>query len=226
MKSIVIAIDGPAGAGKSTVAKRVAKELALSFLDTGAMYRCLALFAKRNDLTSEDGSKVAQLASGCKIGFSDGDPQGVTLDGEDVTTLIRTPEMGEFASALSVHTDVRKLLATQQRAIVERGGVVLEGRDTTTVTAPDADVRIYLTATVEERARRRFNEFEAKGIDISLEEIQQQIQDRDHRDTTRADSPLMISEGVIVIDSSEMTIDEVVNQIKTVAEQASTGPLP
>lgn len=226
MNTIVIAIDGPAGAGKSTVAKRVARELGLAFLDTGAMYRCLALFADRRGLTASDGAEVAKLARDCVIQFGDGDPQRVWLDGEEVTNLIRTPEVGEFASALSVHSDVRRLLATQQRQIVERGGVTLEGRDTTTVTAHDAEVRIFLTATVDERARRRYNEFVAKGIDSSLEEIKRQIEERDHRDTTRSDSPLMVAEGVTTIDSSELTIDEVVAQIKQVAELARAEPSP
>ncbi|MEQ1936303.1 MAG: (d)CMP kinase, partial [Fimbriimonadaceae bacterium] len=221
MNRIVIAIDGPAGAGKSTVAKRVARELGLRFLDTGAMYRCLALFAQRNGLTADDGVEVAKMAKDCNIEFGDGDPQSVFLDGEDVTALIRTPEMGEFASALSVHSDVRKLLATQQRAIVERGGVTLEGRDTTTVTAPDAQVRVFLTASVQERARRRHAEFEDKGIERSLQEIQDQIEARDHRDSNRADSPLTVAPGVLVIDSNELTIDEVVDEVKRVAELAS-----
>lgn len=224
MNRIVIAIDGPAGAGKSTVAKRVARELGLRFLDTGAMYRCLALFAQRNGLTAHDGAEVAKMAKDCNIEFGDGDPQSVFLDGEDVTPLIRTPEMGEFASALSVHSDVRKLLATQQRAIVERGGVTLEGRDTTTVTAPDAQVRVFLTASVQERARRRHSEFVSKGIERSLQEIQDQIEARDHRDSNRADSPLTVSPGVLLIDSSELTIDEVVDEVKRVAELASVEP--
>lgn len=217
VSEIVIAIDGPAGAGKSTVAKRLAKELGLRFLDTGAMYRCVALLATRFGLGPEDGEKAAELGKGAVIEFADGDPQRVILNGDDVTAQIRTPEMGELASALSVHTPVRRLLAEQQKAIVARGGVTLEGRDTTTVTAPNAQVRIFLTAGVEERARRRYEELREKGIAISLEEVKAQIEERDHRDSSRADSPLMVAGGVTVIDSSELTIDEVVQKIEALA---------
>lgn len=217
MSEIVIAIDGPAGAGKSTVAKRLAKELGLRFLDTGAMYRCIALLATRHGLGPADGDAAAELGQDAVIEFADGEPQRVILNGDDVTAQIRTPEMGELASALSVHTPVRRLLAEQQKAIVARGGVTLEGRDTTTVTAPNAQVRIFLTASVEERARRRYEELREKGIAISLEEVKAQIEERDHRDSSRADSPLMVAEGVTVIDSSELTIDEVVQRIEALA---------
>lgn len=220
MSSLVIAIDGPAGAGKSTVAKRLAKDLDLRFLDTGAMYRCIALLASRNGLGPDDGDAAAELGKDALILFGEGEPQKVFLNGEDVTTLIRTPDMGDLASALSVHTPVRRLLADQQKAIVARGGVTLEGRDTTTVTAPHAQVRVFLTASVEERARRRFEELQAKGMAVSLDEIQAQIIERDHRDSTREDSPLMVGEGVTVIDSSDLTADEVVAKITELAKLA------
>jgi cytidylate kinase len=152
------------------------------------------------------------------IEFGEGDPQPVFLDGEDVTAEIRKPEMGDFASAVSVHPPVRRLMARQQRAIVERGGVTLEGRDTTTVTAYDAPVRVFLTASLEERARRRWEELQAKGIEKALEDVQADIAERDHRDSTRADSPLRVADGVTVIDSGEMSIAEVVARIKAMAE--------
>lgn len=213
MPDITIAIDGPAGAGKSTVAKRVARELGLKFLDTGAMYRCVGLLALREGLGPEDGEAAARLAEASTIEFGIGDPQPVTLNGEDVTAAIRALEIGELASALSVYSAVRRVLAERQKAIVAAGGFTLEGRDTTTVIAPNAELKIYLTATVEERARRRFEESRAKGVPAELEEIRAGIEERDHRDMTRADSPLKIAEDAVVIDTSKMTIDEVVAEI-------------
>jgi cytidylate kinase len=218
LSKLVIAIDGPAGAGKSTVAKQLARELGLRFLDTGAMYRCLAVKCVRDGVGPDDGDRAAALGEDMVIEFGEGDPQPVFLDGEDVTAEIRKPEMGDFASAVSVHPPVRRLMARQQRAIVERGGVTLEGRDTTTVTAYDAPVRVFLTASLEERARRRWEELQAKGIEKALEDVQADIAERDHRDSTRADSPLRVADGVTVIDSGEMSIAEVVARIKAMAE--------
>lgn len=217
MSGLVIAIDGPAGAGKSTVAKQLARELGLRFLDTGAMYRALSVKCRRLGLTPADGEQAAEIGQTTVITFGEGDPQRVFLDGEDVTEAIREPEIGDFASALSVHTPVRRLLAKLQREIVEGGGVTLEGRDTTTVTAFDAPVRVFLTASLEERARRRTAELQAKGMEVDHEVILIQIQERDERDSSRADSPLQVAEGVVVIDSDGMTIDEVVARVRLLA---------
>lgn len=217
MSALTIAIDGPAGSGKSTVAKRLAKEFGLHFLDTGAMYRCVALLAQQNSLGPGDGEKAANLAEASTIEFGDGDPQRVHLNGEDVTDAIRTLEIGELASSLSAHSSVRRELAERQKAIVANGGFTLEGRDTTTVIAPNAKVKVYLTATVEVRAQRRFDELRAKGEEADYEEVKRMIAERDERDTTRLDSPLRVAPDAHVIDTSEMTIDEVVEAVRKLA---------
>lgn len=220
MPELIVAIDGPAGAGKSTVAKAVAKRLGLRFLDTGAMYRALALKAQRQGLGPDDGEATGEIGASTTIEFVPGDPQRVILDREDVTEAIRTPEIGELASALSAHSPVRKVLAERQKAIVALGGFTLEGRDTTTVVAPQAQVKVFLTATLDERTRRRHAELTAKGQTISFEDLKKQIADRDHRDSTRADSPLMKAPDAIEIVSDDMSVDEVVERIVAHAQSA------
>lgn len=218
--NLTIAIDGPAGSGKSTVAQRLAKEFGLRFLDTGAMYRCVALLARQNGLGPGDGAKAAELADASTIGFQEGDPQRVLLNGEDVTESIRTLEIGELASELSAHSAVRRVLAERQKAIVSAGGFTLEGRDTTTVIAPNAKIKVYLTATAEVRARRRCDELSAKGENADFEEVKRTIIERDERDTTRLDSPLKVAPDAHVIDTSEMTIDEVLAAVRALAQAA------
>lgn len=210
---LVIAIDGPAGAGKSTVAKAVAKRLGLTYLDTGAMYRALALKASRAGLGPDDGSQAGELGRLSRIEFAPGDPPRVLLDGEDVSEAIRTPEIGELASALSAHSPVRQVLATRQREMVAMGGYVLEGRDTTTVIAPEATLKVFLTAGLSERTRRRHLELEAKGMSVDADDLQRQISQRDDRDSTRADSPLRVANDALVIDSEGMSPDAVVDRI-------------
>lgn len=217
---LTIAIDGPAGSGKSTVAKRLATEFHLKFLDTGAMYRCVALLAGRYGFGPEDGEAAARLAEASTIDFEEGEPQRVLLNGEDVTDLIRTLEVGELASALSAHTPVRRVLAERQKAIVAEGGYTLEGRDTTTVIARDAPVKVFLTASVEVRARRRCDELLAKGLPADFEEVKQTIAERDHRDSTREDSPLTIAPDASVIDTSEMSVEAVVDAVRELARVA------
>lgn len=215
MPKLVIAIDGPAGAGKSTVAKAVAKELGLKYLDTGAMYRALALAASRRGLSAQDGDQAAEVAGQITISFGEGDPPPILLDGEDVSGQIRTPEIAELASALSIHSGVRQELVKRQQALVAEGGFTLEGRDVTTVVAPNAQVKVYLTASLEERAKRRHLEMQEKGMETpEFGELRKQIQTRDHRDITREDSPLSVAPGATVIESGCMTIDEVVQKIK------------
>lgn len=215
---MVVAIDGPAGAGKSTVAKLVAKALDLRYLDTGAMYRCVALLAQRHGLTAADGQRAAELVRPLDIRFAEGEPQRVYLGKEDVTEFIRTPEISELASALSAHSDVRKLMAERQRKMVQVGGVVLEGRDTTTVTAPDADLKIFLTASMEERAKRRHSELLARGELITYEDLLKQIAERDHRDYTRDDSPLTKAPDAQIVETFGLLPEQVAAKIVELAK--------
>lgn len=215
MSKLVIAIDGPAGAGKSTVAKALAKDLGLRYLDTGAMYRALALAASRIGLGPESGEAAAQMAESLEIAFGAGDPPSIWIGDEDVTTQIRTPEIGELASALSTHSGVRRVMVQRQQAMVADGGYTLEGRDVTTVVAPNAQVKVYLTASLEERAKRRHLEMEQKGLgELEYSELRKQMQTRDHRDITREDSPLAVAPGATIVESGGLPIEGVVERIK------------
>lgn len=215
MSNVVIAIDGPAGAGKSTVSKRLAKELDFTYLDTGAMYRALALKAHRNGVSTLAGRELAKVLTTTTIDFEHGEPQRVILDGEDVTDAIRTLEVGELASKISTYTEVRQGLVSMQQELIKHENVVLEGRDTTTVVAPHATVKIYLTASLEERAKRRSAELDHP----SFETVRSQILSRDHRDITREDSPLTVASDAILIESGGLSIDEVVQRIRTALAQ-------
>ena len=207
---LVIAIDGPAGAGKSTIAKLLAARLDLRYLDTGAMYRALALKAARMGV---EGEASATLIATTRIAFGPGEPQAVLLDGEDVTNAIRTPEIGEAASSLSQHPAVRREMVALQREFVREGGVVLEGRDTTTVVAPHADLKLYMTASLEERARRRTREFSNKGVGAGFERVRTEIEQRDHRDITREDSPLEVAPDAHVVETATLSVDEVLARV-------------
>ncbi len=210
MSKLVIAIDGPAGAGKSTIAKLLAARLDLRYLDTGAMYRALALKASRQHVAGE---AAAELMDTTAIAFGPGEPQVVLLDGEDVTDAIRTPEIGEAASALSLHPAIRREMVALQQVYVREGGVVLEGRDTTTVVAPEADLKLYMTASLEERARRRTQEFSVKGVAAGFERVRAEIEQRDHRDITREDSPLEVAPDAQVVETATLSVDEVLTRI-------------
>jgi len=219
LSRLVIAIDGPAGAGKSTVAKRVAKELELRYLDTGAMYRAVALLARRAGLGPSDGERASALAAACTISFEPGDPQRVLLDGEDVTAAIREPEIGDLASALSVCSPLRRVLVERQKGLLVGGGFTLEGRDATTVVAPDAHLKIYMTASIQERARRRCLELKERGLPADFAQIEAQIAERDARDSTREDSPLRVADGAVVLNTDGLTIDEVVEKVVALARE-------
>jgi len=216
-KPITIAIDGPAGAGKSTVARIVAQELGLVYLDTGAMYRCVALAAQRANLSPNDPEAVSILASSIRISLLPGNPTKVMLNDEEVTNLIRTPEVSQLASELSAISGVRQVLASQQAALINAGGFVLEGRDTTSVVAPHAEVKVFLTASLEERAERRRLELEAKGENYDLNDLRKQIAERDHRDSTREDSPLIKVADAHLVETFGLSPDDVAQKIILIA---------
>lgn len=197
----VVAIDGPAGSGKSTLARGLARALGFVFLDTGAMYRALALAAQRAGIDPDDAERLAQLAQQVDIRFeADGETQRVLLDGEDVSEAIRTPEISDLASRIAVHAGVRRAMVALQRALASAAhGVVAEGRDTTTVVFPDAAVKLFLDASPQERARRRQHQLQQQGIDAPYEQVLQAILERDARDAARADSPLRIADDALVI---------------------------
>lgn len=212
---IVVAIDGPAGSGKSTVAKLVAKRLGYLYVDTGAMYRAVALKALRLGMDVQDEVMMSHLSQATDIALqqqSDGSVQ-VFLDGEDVTEAIRIPEVSEASSIVSAHLGVREVLTARQKLLAEQGGVVMEGRDVQTVVAPDAEVKIFLTASLEERAKRRWLEMQQRGVDISYEQVLQELIERDERDSTRSVAPLRKAPDAVEIDTTNMTIDEVVDKI-------------
>ena len=211
---INIAIDGPAGAGKSTIAKRVAKELSYIYVDTGAMYRAMALYLHRLGISAEDTEKIAESCSGAEISieYIDGE-QVVLLGGENVNPLLRTRKVSEMASKSSAVPQVRTRLVQLQQELGKKQNVVMDGRDIGTVVLPDAQVKIYLTASVDVRARRRWLELKEKGEDPVLEEIAREIEERDNRDMTREVSPLRIADDAVLVDSSAMTIEEVAEYI-------------
>jgi cytidylate kinase len=210
----VVAIDGPAGAGKSTVARRVAAALGLTYLDTGAMYRAPAWKARREGVAPTDETALADLARNLHIEFSPLAPDGtqtVIVDGEDVTQAIREPEISNLTSAISALPAVRRVMVEQQRRIgrAQARGVVLEGRDIGTVVFPDADVKVFLTASPEERARRRYEELKARRPDVDYPQILAEQIERDTRDSHRADSPLTVAPDAVVVPTDGLTIDEV-----------------
>lgn len=211
----VVAIDGPAGAGKSTVARRVAAELGLTYLDTGAMYRAVALAARRAGISEADGRALGRLASGLALSL-EGDR--VLLDEEDVSRSVRAPEIDKIVSRISAFPEVRRAMTEKQRAAAARGGVVIEGRDIGSVVIPDAPVKIYLTASLEERASRRWSQERGRGDrDRTVEEVAAGIAERDRDDMGRSDSPLLRAEGARVVDTTGRTIDEVVREIVELA---------
>lgn len=209
-----IAIDGPAGAGKSTIAKQVAQKKGYIYVDTGAMYRGLAVHFLKNHIRPEDTEGIIRACedASVSIGYEDG-LQQIYLNGENITGMLREEAVGDMASKSSQVPEVREKLLMLQRTLAREKDVVMDGRDIGTNILPDADVKVYLTASVETRARRRYDELTEKGTDCDMEQIAADIKERDHRDMTRETAPLRQAEDAVFIDSSNMTIEEVTEAI-------------
>ena len=209
-----IAIDGPAGAGKSTIAKQIARRKGYIYVDTGAMYRAMALFLIENHITPEEAEKISEKSKEADISivYENGE-QVVLLNGRNVNGLIRTEEVSNMSSASSVNGDVRKKLVELQQKLARTADVVMDGRDIGTCVLPHANLKIYLTASSEVRAKRRYDEMTAKGVECDIDVIKKDIEERDYRDMHREISPLKQAEDAILVDSSDMTIEEVIDKI-------------
>ncbi len=218
--SMNIAIDGPAGAGKSTIAKRLARELGYVYVDTGAMYRAMAYYFLKNGIAADDGQKIsaACAAVDISIAYADGE-QCVFLNGENVNGVIRSEEVGNMASATSVYPVVREKLVDLQQKLAQKADVIMDGRDIGTVVLPHANVKIYLTASSAVRAKRRYDELTAKGQSCCLDAIEKDIIERDYRDMHRETSPLRQAEDAVLLDSSELDIDGVVEKMKQIIHE-------
>ena len=219
--SMNIAIDGPAGAGKSTIAKRLAKKLGFIYVDTGAMYRAMAYYFLQHNIDAKDENAISAACPDVDvtITYENGEQQ-VLLNGENVNGVIRNEEVGNMASSTSVYPVVRKKLVELQRQLAKSADVIMDGRDIGTCVLPDAQVKIYLTASSATRAKRRYDELTEKGVSCDLAEIEKDIIDRDYRDMHRETSPLRQAEDAVLVDSSEMNIDEVVDAIYQVYSEA------
>lgn len=216
-----VAIDGPVSAGKSTIARLVARDLGYTYVDSGAMYRALAWAAVEKGIQSDDRAQVVELLRSTTIELSPR-PDGaneVFVNGRDVTGEIRTPEISQLSSKLSAMTPVRRRMVAIQQHMAKAGGVVMEGRDIQTVVLPDAEVKIFLTALAEERARRRWQELRNRGLKADLDEVLADVQARDRRDSTRADSPLKPAPDAVHVDTGGLTIEQVVQRVLTVVRR-------
>jgi len=215
-----VAIDGPASSGKSTISKLIAKENHFVYLDTGAMYRVVTLAVLRNNISLDDYEAIEKLVQTIEIGFSMQDgKQSVFMNGEDVTDEIRSVEVTRNVSAVSALKEVRTRLVHLQQEIAENHSIIMDGRDIGTVVLPQAEIKIFLVASVEERAKRRFIENQEKGIEMSYEELVEDIRRRDHIDSTRKESPLRKAEDAIEVDTTKMTIEDVVKVVTALIQK-------
>lgn len=218
--SFIVAIDGPAGTGKGTITSLISKEMGLVNIDTGATYRCVALYALQNNIKVEDTEKIIESLPNIKIDMkNDNGNQTVFLNGEDVTNKIRTPEVTKIVSAVSSIKEVRFAMVEVQRNLASGKDVIMEGRDITTYVFPNADVKIYMDADEQERARRRYKEMQEKGMNMTFEEVLENIQKRDKNDKEKEIGALKIAEDAIYIDTTELTIEEVKEKIKRIIEE-------
>ena len=220
--SFVVAIDGPAGTGKGTVTKLISQELGLVNIDTGAMYRCITLQALRKGITTiEEKEKLIEIAKNIEIQIQNNSGnQKIFLNGEDVTTEIRSLEVSAFVSPVSSIPEIRELMVSLQRKMAEGKDVIMEGRDITTVVFPDANVKIYLDADVEERAKRRYEENKVKGIQTSFAETLEAVKKRDYNDMHKPVGALKIAKDAIIVDTTKMTIEQVKEKVKTIILKA------
>lgn len=217
----VVAIDGPAGSGKSTASRRLAERLGFVLVDTGAMYRAVALVARERGVAWDDAEGLGELTAGLELRFEPGEggEPRLFVDGVDRSAAIRTPEISQGASRVSAHPPVREALLGQQRRLGERGGVVLEGRDIGTVVFPDAEVKVFLTASAETRARRRVGDLSDRGITADYAETLAEIQARDERDSTRPVAPLRPADDALLLDTSDMDLEQVVDHLERLVRQ-------
>lgn len=211
---MIIAIDGPAGAGKSTIAKLIAKQLGLVYIDTGAMYRAVGLKAKRNNIACSEQEKIEEMLKNTEVELkNENGATAVYLDGENVSTEIRLPEISRMASDISAVPAVRYAMVEMQRSMANKTDTILDGRDIGTFVLPNADVKIFLTASVEERAERRYKELIARGENVKREDVRSDIEKRDYNDSHRALAPLKKADDATEVDTTGMTIDQVCEKI-------------
>jgi CMP/dCMP kinase len=214
MKQQIITIDGPAGAGKSTISRILAKKMGFFYLDTGAMYRAVALQAKRKNIDFSDGEGLKTLCCDLDLRFvTDNDNSKIYIGGDDITDAIRVPEMDMLASSVSAVKEVRESMTTLQQKMGKNGGLVAEGRDMGTVVFPDAGFKFFITATVEERAQRRYKERIEKKESVLLKEVESELRKRDEQDTMRSIAPLRPADDANIVDTSMMNIDQVIDEI-------------
>ena len=219
--NIAIAIDGPAGAGKSTIAKLAAKELSFIYVDTGALYRAIGLCAYRNNIGSRDVDAILQMIKDIKVelAFNDKKEQVVLLNGEDVSGFIRTPEISMYASDVSAIPEVRAFLLDLQRNMAKTNNVIMDGRDIGTVVLPDAQIKIFLTASPEVRAKRRYDELVEKGMDVKYEDILSDVITRDYNDSHRETAPLKPADDSIIVDTSDLNLSESVEKLLSIMKE-------